>query len=253
MVPSDATLADLKLTQKVQSQIDQNRLAAAERDRFQATIQKAVDAPLVNTLDTTGYKPRMTRDEAADYTRGSYFGNTEFFHGNRKGVTDSVTIEGAQPERNRRGIYGMGFYMGVDKTIGELYARSAEGDIGLISAVAKVKNPYISNTQELTNLAKNFAGDQSNNVDSVAVNQFLRAKGYDSLYLKDHGYVIAFDQRQVAVVEYEDVTDRREELTYYDDEAVERENVAQNPNGARFQQINNSENIDYSEQWEEDF
>ncbi|MEO0533256.1 MAG: hypothetical protein AAF215_05250 [Cyanobacteria bacterium P01_A01_bin.123] len=255
-IPSSNTLADLKLNKTLNAQIQQNRQSAEERERFQGLIQKAVDQPLLTNRDAAGYKPRMTREEAARYTDGSYFGSTEFFHGNGKTVTDSVANDGAQPERNRRGLYGMGFYMGVDRSIGEHYARYAHGnDIGIVTAVTKVQNPYVSTVSEMARLGQNFEGDQSNGIDAVAVHQFLRAKGYDSIYLKDSGYSIAFDQRQVVIVEYEDVSDRRDELADYQTDTEERENVARNPNGARFLQIDNSEVINYTEQWseEEDF
>ncbi|MEO1445057.1 MAG: hypothetical protein AAFV46_02250, partial [Cyanobacteria bacterium J06635_11] len=252
-IPSSNTLADLKLNKTLNTQIQQNRQSAEEREQFQGLIQKAVDQPLLTNRDAAGYKPRMTREEAAQYTDGSYFGSTEFFHGNGKTVTDSVANDGAQPERNRRGLYGMGFYMGVDRSIGEHYARYAHGnDIGIVTAVTKVQNPYVSTVSEMARLGQNFEGDQSNGIDAVAVHQFLRAKGYDSIYLKDSGYSIAFDQRQVVIVEYEDVSNRRDELADYQTDTEERENVARNPNGARFLQIDNSESINYTEQWSDD-
>lgn len=251
-VPAPEVLDALKLNKSQLAQVEANRAALAEREKQTERIAAAINTPLMSAADSAGWKTRMSKEEAAAYTKDSYFGSTEFWHGNRKEVVDSIANEGAMPERNTRGIYGQGVYLGVEKGIGELYARSAQGDIALISAVVKAKNPYIATTAEMAELGANFSGDQSNGVDGVAVNQFLRAKGYDSVYLKDYGYAVAFEQRQVVTVSYEDVTSKREELTYFIDQQTGVDRVAASTNGGRFLKIENSENVDYRAQMEDE-
>jgi hypothetical protein len=41
------------------------------------------------------------------------------------------------------------------------------------------------------------------------VTEFLRAKGYDSIYMKDRGYFVAFDGRQVATYSAEPFTQQQ--------------------------------------------
>lgn len=251
-VPSEQAIADARLNKKQLAEVEANRKALAEREANVQRIRRAIDAPMVTDEDTKGYKPTMTPEEGAAYAAGSFFGATNFYHGNRTEITDSVATEGAQPNRNRRGIYGMGFYLGVAKETGQVYAGQADGESSILTTVAKVKNPYVADRASLSELGGNFLGSQSNGVDSVALNEFLRAKGYDSIYLKDQGYVIAFDQRQVAVVNNERVTSEQKERYRNSDAAMdltaEAQIVERMDTGGRFRQLDNSESVDYVNQ-----
>ncbi|MEB3355630.1 MAG: hypothetical protein VKK04_02705, partial [Synechococcales bacterium] len=131
------------------------------------------------------------------------------------------TTEGAKPELNTRGIYGQGFYMGAAKEIGESYASSAmqtrltTPEVGVMSGRVKAKNPFIVTSKEIDQIGSNFPGDQSNNVDSEALTQFIKAKGYDSILVKDLGYIAALDGRQVVIYEDERIqrgSDRAKQL-----------------------------------------
>lgn len=212
-VPSDEALADAKLTKAQQQQLQANQAALQEKRSRVQQIQAAIDHPLMDDSEASGYKPRMSRDEADAYSQGSFAGNLSFYHGNSKAVADDMATNGIQPERNNRGIFGKGAYLATSQEVAESYAFYAfpaddpnAGSSSLLEVRTRVKNPYVMNSEDITNIGTFFPGDQSNAVDSTAINEFVRAKGHDSIYLADKGYFITFDQRQTVIVEKEDMT-----------------------------------------------
>ena len=90
----------------------------------------------------------------------------------------------------------------------------------------------------------------------MAVNQFLRAKGYDSVYLQDLGYGIAFDKRQVVTIRNEDASEareRRRELTRQKVNDDEEKWVKENSNGRLLGKLDRTEkDVDYISQWPEE-
>jgi SPP1 gp7 family putative phage head morphogenesis protein len=213
-VPSEGALSGLKLGKPEQAALAENRAALEARGRLIADMDLAINAPILPGGNSSGWSSQMSRADAAKYLEGSYFGTTEFYHGNQRRVTDSVAEEGAKPWLNSRGIYGQGTYFGVDPAIGREYAKAASQgntvDVGIVTTHIKGQNPYVVSAAELDQLAQSFPGTQSNGSDSATMTAFLRARGYDSVYLTDLGYGVAFDQRQVVTVENQRLT--REEV-----------------------------------------
>lgn len=209
-VPSDEALKDVKLTKSEQNQLEQNRKEVADRRQNAKRIDDAIDHPLMTEEESKNYKPSMSREEANTYTKDSFIGNISIWHGNRLDVTDSIANDGMQPEKNNRGIFGKGGYFAVSKDIAEDYVYSADLEErypqkGLIESKAKVKNPYVVTEAEMEKLTPYFPGDQFNSLDSTAMTNYLRARGHDSIYLKDYGYVVTFDQKQSVTVNYEKI------------------------------------------------
>jgi SPP1 gp7 family putative phage head morphogenesis protein len=257
-VPSNKAIADAKLTKAQIAKVEANRKEQADWSDQVVRVDRAINAPMADDKANRSWKARMSDEEASDYLKDSYFGQMAWYHGNRKDVTDSIANEGAMPERNSRGIYGQGVYFGIDRRIGEQYAGAVttELDVGILTSHIRAKKPYITNAKDLANMAKNFPGDQSNLIDSVALNQFLRAKGYDSVYLQDLGYGIAFDKRQVVTVRNEDAAaarERRRELTRQKVNDDEEGWVRENSNGRILGRLDrNEKNVDYVSQWPEE-
>ena len=262
-VPSDKAIADAKLTKAQLAKVEANRKEQASWSNQIARIDKAINAPMADDKADRDWKPQMSDKEASDYLKDSYFGQMAWYHGNRKDVTDSIASEGAMPERNSRGIYGQGVYFGIDRRIGEQYAGAVNPglDVGIVTAHIRAKKPYITNAKDLADMGKNFPGDQDNNIDSVALNQFLRAKGYDAVYLQDFGYGVAFDTKQVVTVRNEDAAKARDRVREDSRQVVqglkphddEEKWVKENPNGRLLGQVSqNEKGIDYVGQWPED-
>ena len=218
--PSDEVLssAAIKLNKKQQQLRAQNQQEIADKEKSIARIEKAFSHPLVEPEVAAKHKANMSQSEADAYTAGSVLGGLNFYHGNRMDVTDSIANDGAKPELNYRGIYGQGTYFAASKKVAEDYAAMAgdgKGDVGLLTSQVRSRNPYVATSEQLFSIAQNFSGDQSNGTDSVALTQFLRARGHDSIYLKDFGYAVAFDGKQVVTTGNEKIlesSDRRKQM-----------------------------------------
>ena len=161
-------------------------------------VQAAIDYPLVSDEESRGFKHRMTQDEANAYTAGSFTGDMKFYHGNQRRFVESMESKGLQPDLNFRGIYGKGCYFGSNKIIGQEYQRDGllmgEGS-GLVEAQAKVKNPFVV-------LAKDYPiRDEMAELPIPYVQPYLRAMGYDSIYIQDLGYFVTFDPKQTVITD----------------------------------------------------
>lgn len=213
-VPSDEALADAKLTKAQQQQLQANQAALQEKRSRVQQIQAAIDHPLMDDSEASGYKPRMSRDEADAYSQGSFAGNLSFYHGNPTAMVDDMANNGIKPDLNNRGLFGKGAYFATSREVAELYALGSmplepgpddTSSASVIEVRTRVKNPYVMNSTDIANAGSFFPGSQDNNVDSTAITEFARAKGHDSIYLADKGYFITFDQRQTVVVDKEDM------------------------------------------------
>jgi hypothetical protein len=197
----DAALQGISLRKSDILRNQENHADLAKRKERAARIQKAIDHPVMTPEETRGHKPMMSEDEASKYVAGSFTGGLSFYHGNQASVTQSITTDGAKPELNTRGIFGQGLYTAASKEEAAYYALSGAvpeeaGLSELISLKSKVKNPYLATAADIGKIGTWFPGDQSNNVDSEAVTQYLKAKGHDSIYLTDYGYLVTFDGKQ---------------------------------------------------------
>lgn len=199
----------IKLSKKEQLQDKSNKAGYNRAKEKASKIQQAIEHPLMNENEVKGYKPSLSEDEAARYTKGSFADGVSFYHGNPTAVTNSMANDGVMPEKNDRGVFGKGAYFAASKNVAEYYASSAgantANDIGLVEVKTKVKNPYVVNSSEINKIANSFIGSQANNTDSTAISEFIRAKGYDSVYMQDLGYYISFDGRQNVVVNNEKI------------------------------------------------
>ena len=105
-------------------------------------------------------------------------------------------LDGADPTKNANGLYGQGVYFAKDKSVAEDYASNAfnEGD-GTISKIIAAKlfvaKPFVTNSFDMMGLVGNLDFKSQN------IANYLKAKGYDSIYLKGEDYLISFDKAQV--------------------------------------------------------
>ncbi|BAZ39396.1 hypothetical protein NIES4101_53490 [Calothrix sp. NIES-4101] len=205
--------AKLKLNKSEERKLQENKQNLTDRTKSIAEIQKAIDHPLVDAETAKKYKPKMTEAEAEDYVKGSYTGNLSFYHGNTVSVTSSVENDGVDPSKNAQGIFGRGFYLASNKRESEDYAYSSGSqkseEASVVTAKVNVKNPLILESKDFDLFGSKFPGNESNNVDSTAIAEFAKAKGHDSIYLKDFGYFVALDGKQVVTYKNEPLTEKR--------------------------------------------
>lgn len=163
-----------------------------------------------------GWKPVMTASEADKYMGdGGFFGKTSFWHGTTTGGLDNIRNKGVDPSLNTKAEYGTGFYMGISKDIGASYAsrfndqpKVAVGEFRVYS-----KKPLVVSANQLGKLQQKASG--------IDVRTAAKAKGYDSIYVTDLGYMIAFDKKQV--VNIGGVRANQNEARKVNEKRVERE------------------------------
>lgn len=150
--------------------------------------------------EAKGYKPMMSEKEAADYARDSVFGDTSMFHGASGASIDRKTTSGVNVARATRGVYGQGFYMTPVEKEADTYAMGAprNGEPAYLEAKVKVKKPFVTTDKELKALQTKLDEAFETIETGEWTTKMLKANGYDSIYVKDLGYFVAFDGRQVA-------------------------------------------------------
>lgn len=263
VLPSDSAFvnANFNRTQRneyesLRKQIDQVRQTASRHDR-------AINHPLVSDRVVALHSPQMNRAQAEAFSSGSFLGGLTMYHGNSDRVASSIYNNGSQPERNARGIYGQGSYFGALKSTGELYAGASTTSIsgqsaGMVAVKTNVRNPYVTDRNQIDKISQFFVGNQANNVDSVALTQYMRARGFDSIYLKDQGYLISFDGRQTTSFQYTNFSSgsralaelqRRESSYGLKDRSLDNEAAAVQRlmSGTNFASLRNTENRNFGD------
>jgi len=173
-----------------------------ELDKFADELDR-IDRSLNRQLiDSEGWEHKLSREAAEAWVADSALGNASFWHGNSAAVVNSMVADGVRPDRNTRGIFGRGAYFGINRGIAEEYAGAAasQGQVGIVETKLRVKNPLVVLSEDYKTLLDNFPGDESNCTDATSVRDFVIAKGFDSVYIQDLGYVVTFDPRQIAIV-----------------------------------------------------
>ena len=202
--------AGVKISKRDEKQMADNDKAVADMRARIDNLQKAIDYPLVSDEESRGFKHRMTPEEANAYTAGSFTGDMKFYHGNTRATISSMDRDGIQPDRNARGIYGKGAYFGSNKGIAREYQKESvvgqKTSSGFVEIQAKVKNPFVVTNEEFHKLATSIGADPGKSdgtglSDSDAIQHYLRATGYDSMYIQDYGYLVTFDPKQSVITE----------------------------------------------------
>jgi Phage Mu protein F like protein len=171
-----------------------------QRDR----LLKRLDPELRKAVEREAgmsWKPLMSKAEAEEYTKDSYYQGRDFYHGTDAGNLKGLASEGARLESERVNTYGDGFYLAFSEKTGINYANQADRP-ALVSARVRVRNP------------KKFADSidfegflDENNIpaddfQSKAVTRILISQGFDAAEVGgDQILVIIFNRKQIAIYE----------------------------------------------------
>lgn len=198
LVPHDSLLSKVKLTKAQEKLLTENKSKLAAAKKQIEETEKILDKKSVK--DPSKWKATMTPEEADEYFgEDNFFGQQSFWHGNNAKVTESIRTEGGQPEKNERGIYGKGVYAGSSKGIGLKYGDPNTHDNSeLLEMRIYSKNPYIVDSGAMRELIDNMESNGAGN----DVRVLMKSKGFDSIYVKDTGYIVALDKEQVVVVDH---------------------------------------------------
>ncbi len=147
------------------------------------------------------WKPLMSKAEAEEYTRDSYYQGRDFYHGTDAGNLEGLTSKGARLESERVNSYGDGFYLAFSKKTGVDYANQADRP-ALVSARVRVRKPrkFADSIDFETFLGENNI--PADEFQSKAVTKTLIAQRFDAVEIGgDRILVIIFDRRQIAIYE----------------------------------------------------
>jgi hypothetical protein len=149
------------------------------------------------------WKPLMSKAEAEEYTRGSYYQGQNFYHGTDKSACDTISNEGARIESESVNTYGEGFYLAFSKDIAKQYA-SAKDTPAILSIRVNVKNPRKFRDSidfEGFLLDNNIPADD---LQSREASKLLISQGFDAVEVGGNRIlVIIFNQTQIAVFQSE--------------------------------------------------
>jgi hypothetical protein len=147
------------------------------------------------------WKPLMSKAEAAEYTRDSYYQGQDFYHGTGADNLKGLISEGARLESEQVNTYGNGFYLAFSEKTGINYANQADCP-ALVSARVRVSNP-----KKFTDSIDFEEFLDENNIpaddfQSKTVTKILIAQGFDAVEVGgDQILVVIFDRKQIAIYE----------------------------------------------------
>jgi hypothetical protein len=151
------------------------------------------------------WKPMMSKAEAEEYTRDSYYSNQDFYHGTNQAAADSITTEGARIESESVNTYGEGFYLAFVKKTAEDYARLTKSP-SVLTARVNVRTPRKFRDSidfEVFLLENNISADD---LQSKTASKLLISQGFDAVEVGgDRILVIIFDRTQIAIFQSEQV------------------------------------------------
>lgn len=143
----------------------------------------------------------MSKIEAENYTRGSYYEGRDFYHGTSQSAANSITSEGVRIRSESVNTYGEGFYLAFTKESAKEYASQKEDPIVLTARVWVKKPRKFRDSIELEDFldANNIPADDS---QSKTVSKLLISQGYDAVEVGGNRVlVIIFNKTQVAIYE----------------------------------------------------
>jgi hypothetical protein len=155
------------------------------------------------------WKPLMSKSEAEEYTKDSYYRGQDFYHGTSTENADGIVTQGAKWSIDSENSYGDGFYMTPSKVRAIQYA-SEYKDPTIVSARVLSKNPKIF--QNGTDFY-DFLGEYKipvNESEAGFASRLLANQGYDSIEIRGtQTLIIILNPQQVAVFENESRTSDR--------------------------------------------
>ena len=140
--------------------------------------------------------------------------NMDFYHGTSKAAAKSIRRQGIDVDRVQDATYGKGFYLTDKFGEAESYA-SEHRRPAVLKARLNVKNPFIVTEKGYQNFIKHAQKrgelpDPFSQEDPTGEKyqqyhrdktKLLQKKGYDSVFVRDKGFAVAFEAEQVKLEE----------------------------------------------------
>ena len=152
------------------------------------------------------WKPMMSKAEAEEYTRDSYYRGKDFYHGTTVKNADGIVTEGVKWSLDTENSYGDGFYMTPGRARAVQYANEYK-DSSIVSARILCKNPKIfENGTDFYDFLSEYTIPVSESEAGFA-SRLLIKQGYDCIEIRGtQTLVIILNPQQVAVFKNERTT-----------------------------------------------
>jgi hypothetical protein len=151
------------------------------------------------------WKPMMSKAEAEEYTRDSYYSNRDFYHGTAKSAAVSITREGARLTSEVVNSYGDGLYLAFDRDSAIDYANQSPQPT-LLTVKISVKNPkkFADSLDVESFLEVNSI--LFDDLQSTKLTMLLKTQGFDAIEVGGNRIlVIIFAKQQIAVFNMEEI------------------------------------------------
>jgi Poly(ADP-ribose) polymerase catalytic domain len=144
------------------------------------------------------WKPLMSKAEAEEYTRDSYYQGQDFYHGTSRENADGIVTEGANWPLDSENSYGDGFYMTQKESRAAQYAKVNKNP-SIVTARILCKNPKIfQNGTDFYEFLGNYEMPAGDSEAGFAL-RLLISQGYDSVEIRGtQTLVIILNPQQVA-------------------------------------------------------
>jgi hypothetical protein len=193
--PSDAALASLnseggKLSKATLAQLEESKKKIIQREKLVNDLESRKRGALAY-LDDSGHAPSISGGEIDKFTDGSFVGNASFYHGGRNDAGAKIQKNGIDLTEVNEGnaYYGSGFYMTPNALEAERYSQDGTGSF--VELKVNVRNPAVVTSESVSDLL-------DSDVSDYQLSEYFLANGFDSTYVKDLDYLVAFDPRQVS-------------------------------------------------------
>jgi hypothetical protein len=151
------------------------------------------------------WKPLMSKAEAEEYTRDSYYQGQDFYHGTSQEAANGITSEGARLTSKVVNSYGDGFYLAFSKDIAKEYSMDYDRP-SIVSIKVKATNPKkFSDSIAFGDflIENDILSDDS---QSKTVTTLLLSQGYDAVEIGGNRIlVVILNRRQVAAYKVEEL------------------------------------------------
>jgi hypothetical protein len=152
------------------------------------------------------WKPLMSKAEAEEYTRDSYYQGQDFYHGTSAEASNSITTAGARWKRRSENSYGDGLYLTPLKATAIDYANDSKDPTVLSIRVNCRKPKVFSNGTDFYEFLARY-DIPSNENDASFATKILTIEGYDAIEIRGiPTLIIILNPQQIAVYNHESTT-----------------------------------------------
>jgi hypothetical protein len=152
------------------------------------------------------WKPLMSKSEAEEYTRDSYYREQDFYHGTSKENANGIMNTGAKWSLNSENSYGDGFYMTPDKITAIEYAKESREPVVLSVRVRSANPKIFQNGTDFYEFLSQYEIPPDEN-DAGFASKILIIEGYDAIEVQGiQTLVIILNPQQIATFDYERTT-----------------------------------------------